>query len=95
MKRQAAKERLSALLDGELEAWEVEDVLQALTDADLYETAILYLRIGDVLREWNAFGHLQHDPAEAAPKRMKPEMYLSVDLEVDHAKNKKPLVIDF
>lgn len=88
------KEQLSALLDSELEARATETVLHGLADRDLFEAAELYLLIGDVLREKNAFVTPSRNLAVAISKCLESESYLSVDLdEADHISKPRRLTI--
>lgn len=81
MEKKAVKEQLSAMLDGELEAEAIDAVLHEFADVDFYETAGLYLYIGDVLRQGGAFMSPSRDLALLIRERLKDESYLSVDLD--------------
>lgn len=94
MEKKAVREQLSAMLDNELELEAVGSVLHELGEVDLYETAELYLLIGDVLREGNVFVAPSAELALSIRKRLKSESYLSVDLdETDDMQKKSRLTI--
>lgn len=95
MEKKAVKEQLSAMLDGEIEDDAIDGVLYEFINVDLYETAGLYLQIGDVLRQGSAFMNPSRDLAVLIRERLKDESYLSVDLD-DANDTEKPrsFVID-
>ncbi|NLC24978.1 RseA family anti-sigma factor [Oxalobacter vibrioformis] len=95
MEKSAVKEQLSAMLDGELEGEAIDRVLHEFADRDLYETAGLYLQIGDVLRQGEAFMAPSCDLAVLIREYLKSESYLSVDLdETEDIRQKKRLIIE-
>lgn len=95
MKNEVMKESLSAIIDGEFEKGEFEQVLHRFASHSLVQTASLYFHIGDVLRERDAFLALSSGFTDALHARLKSETYLSVDLDdAESVDGKKSVIFD-
>lgn len=96
MEKQAAREQISALLDGELDRRGLEAVLHEAEQAvALVETADVYFQIRDVLQGGEPYRQPSLRLLPAIRERLKAKSYLSVDLdEPDSAKACKSLIVD-
>lgn len=96
MEKQAVKEQLSALLDGELDRERIEAVLhEAKQEVALVETADVYVQIRDVLQGREPYRQPSIHLLPSIMERLEIKSYLSVDLgEPDSEDARKLFVVD-
>lgn len=96
MEKQAVREQLSALLDGELDRELVVAVLHEAKQGDaLVETADVYLQIRDVLQGGEPYRQPSLRLLQAVGEQLKAKSYLSVDLDApDAVERYKPFTVD-